>query len=173
MWCKVKKKAWDNIYGTIFKSNIKHSWPSSNCSHARPIGRTSFREVLRHPLHESSRQHRWTSQPSCTIHQHWRECWCKKKNNENIRSSHFGTYPYPKRKRIGRFEDYTTLNTSRDVILHEACNHGSVQHLPSAISHPSTDSAKKCNYHKNMGHTTEECFKVRASPFSDQGSINH
>jgi len=26
---------------------------------------------------------------------------------------------YPKRKRVGRFEDYIPLNTSRDVILHK------------------------------------------------------
>jgi len=55
---------------------------------------------------------------------------------------------YPKRKRTEIFENCT-------------CNLGLVQLSPPTTNHPSANSTKKCNYLQNMGHTTEECFKVR------------
>jgi len=41
-----------------------------------------------------------------------------------------------KRKRFGRFERYTPLHASRDVILRKACNLKLVHLSPLATSHP-------------------------------------
>ena len=65
-----------------------------------------------------------------------------------------------KRKRIGRFDSYTPLNASRDVVIQEAYNLELVRLLQPMESPPSIDPTKRCWNHQNYDRTTEECIKV-------------
>jgi len=67
---------------------------------------------------------------------------------------------FSKRKYSGRFENYTPLNTSREVVLQEVCNPEHVQ-LPSPKqSHLGVDPMLQHSYHHNIKHNTEDCSKV-------------
>ncbi|XP_017420354.1 uncharacterized protein LOC108330379 [Vigna angularis] len=60
-----------------------------------------------------------------------------------------------------RFQQYTPLNAPREKILREAL---SAELIPERQALPTTKNAnrsKHCAYHKNMGHTTEECWTLR------------
>ncbi|XP_017420424.1 uncharacterized protein LOC108330453 [Vigna angularis] len=60
-----------------------------------------------------------------------------------------------------RFHQYTPLNASREKILREAL---SADLLPEPMKRPTpsgADGSKHCAYHKNMGHTTEECVTLK------------
>ncbi|XP_014496299.1 uncharacterized protein LOC106757947 [Vigna radiata var. radiata] len=60
-----------------------------------------------------------------------------------------------------KFQQYTPLNAPRAKILQEAL---SAQALPPPRSRPTpsgADHTKHCLYHKNMGHSTEECITLR------------
>ncbi|XP_017417505.1 uncharacterized protein LOC108328191 [Vigna angularis] len=60
-----------------------------------------------------------------------------------------------------RFQQYTPLNAPREKILREAL---SADLLPEPLKRPTpsgADGSKHCAYHKNMGHTTEECVTLK------------
>ncbi|XP_052730552.1 uncharacterized protein LOC108324378 [Vigna angularis] len=70
--------------------------------------------------------------------------------------------PRPREQRKGpRFPQYTPLNASREKILREAL---SAELIPEQEANPTpknADWSKHCAYHKNMGHTTEDCWTLR------------
>ncbi|XP_017420171.1 uncharacterized protein LOC108330176 [Vigna angularis] len=60
-----------------------------------------------------------------------------------------------------RFQQYTPLNAPRAKILQEAL---SAELIPVPLKRPTppgADGNKHCMYHKNMGHTTEECVTLK------------
>ncbi|XP_017408865.1 uncharacterized protein LOC108321582 [Vigna angularis] len=64
-------------------------------------------------------------------------------------------------RRGPRFQQYTPLNAPREKILREAL---SADLLPKPVKRPTpsgADGSKHCAYHKNMGHTTEECVTLK------------
>ncbi|XP_017428604.2 uncharacterized protein LOC108336643 [Vigna angularis] len=64
-------------------------------------------------------------------------------------------------RRGPRFQQYTPLNAPREKILREAL---SAELLPEPMKRPtpsSADGSKHYVYHKNMGHTTEECVTLK------------
>ncbi|XP_017431886.1 uncharacterized protein LOC108339258 [Vigna angularis] len=64
-------------------------------------------------------------------------------------------------RRGPRFQQYTPLNAPREKILQEAL---SADLLPEPVKRPTpsgADESKHCAYHKNMGHTTEECMTLK------------
>ncbi|XP_052734126.1 uncharacterized protein LOC128196669 [Vigna angularis] len=70
--------------------------------------------------------------------------------------------PKHKEQRRGpRFQQYTPLNAPREKILREAL---SADLIPEPAGRPTpkdADGSKHCAYHKNMGHTTEECVTLK------------
>ncbi|XP_017434434.1 uncharacterized protein LOC108341251 [Vigna angularis] len=64
-------------------------------------------------------------------------------------------------RRGPHFQQYTPLNAPRENILREAL---SADLLPEPMKRPTpsgADGSKHCAYHKNMGHTTEECVTLK------------
>ncbi|XP_047181815.1 uncharacterized protein LOC124848221 [Vigna umbellata] len=64
-------------------------------------------------------------------------------------------------RRGPRFQQYNPLNTPREKILREAL---SADLLPKPMKRPTpsgADGSKHYVYHKNMGHTTEECVTLK------------
>ncbi|XP_017410260.1 uncharacterized protein LOC108322623 [Vigna angularis] len=64
-------------------------------------------------------------------------------------------------RRGPRFQQYTPLNAPREKILREAL---SADLLPEPVKRPTpsgADESKHYAYHKNMGHTTEECITLK------------
>ncbi|XP_017417568.1 uncharacterized protein LOC108328242 [Vigna angularis] len=64
-------------------------------------------------------------------------------------------------RRRPRFQQYTPLNAPRERILWEAL---SADLLPEPMKRPTpsgADESKHCAYHKNMGHTTQECVTLK------------
>ncbi|XP_020230856.1 uncharacterized protein LOC109811504 [Cajanus cajan] len=61
----------------------------------------------------------------------------------------------------GRYDFYTCLNAPRVHILEEASNTNLLTLPPPEHSPNSVDKSKHCRYHKNYGHTTEECRTLR------------
>ncbi|XP_017408417.1 uncharacterized protein LOC108321235 [Vigna angularis] len=64
-------------------------------------------------------------------------------------------------RRGPRFQQYTPLNVPREKILREAL---SAELLPEPMKRPTpkeADGSKHCAYHKNMGHTIEECVTLK------------
>jgi len=65
----------------------------------------------------------------------------------------------PKRIKPGKYDRYTLLNATREVVLREACNLELVRLPRSRPSHLVADPSFRCNYHKNIGHNTEQYTK--------------
>ncbi|XP_020209154.1 uncharacterized protein LOC109794101 [Cajanus cajan] len=61
----------------------------------------------------------------------------------------------------GRYDFYTPLNAPRVHILKEASNSNLLSLPPLGHSSNSADKSKHYRYHRNHGHTTEECRTLR------------
>ncbi|XP_020232499.1 uncharacterized protein LOC109812852 [Cajanus cajan] len=61
----------------------------------------------------------------------------------------------------GRYDFYTPLNATRVHILEEANNTNLITLPPPGYSPNSVDKSKHCRYHRNYGHTTEECRTLK------------
>ncbi|XP_020211783.1 uncharacterized protein LOC109796527 [Cajanus cajan] len=67
----------------------------------------------------------------------------------------------PRQSRGPRYEFYTPLNAPRVNILEEA-NHADLISLPPSAHNPvNADKSKHCRYHRNHGHTTNECWSLK------------
>ncbi|XP_020204068.1 uncharacterized protein LOC109789509 [Cajanus cajan] len=67
----------------------------------------------------------------------------------------------PRQSRGPRYEFYTPLNAPRVNILEEA-NHADLISLPPPAHNPvNADKSKHCRYHRNYGHSTEECWSLK------------
>jgi len=60
-----------------------------------------------------------------------------------------------------RFMRYTPLNTDRGRLLDEALSVDLILTPRRAMSPHNVDRSQKCNYHRNNGHTTEECQALK------------
>ncbi|XP_020235536.1 uncharacterized protein LOC109815278 [Cajanus cajan] len=63
--------------------------------------------------------------------------------------------------RGGRYDFYTPLNAPRVHILEEANNNNLLALPPPGNTPNNADTSKHCRYHRNHGHTTEECRTLR------------
>ncbi|XP_020240412.1 uncharacterized protein LOC109819191 [Cajanus cajan] len=63
--------------------------------------------------------------------------------------------------RAGRYDFYTPLNAPRVHILEEASNSNLLDLPPPGHTPNSADKSKHCRYHRNYGHTTDECRTLR------------
>ncbi|XP_020208941.1 uncharacterized protein LOC109793886 [Cajanus cajan] len=61
----------------------------------------------------------------------------------------------------GRYDFYTPLSAPRVHILEEASNNNLLTLPPPGHSPNNADRSKHCRYHRNHGHTTEECRTLR------------
>ncbi|XP_020202094.1 uncharacterized protein LOC109787907 [Cajanus cajan] len=61
----------------------------------------------------------------------------------------------------GRYDFYTPLSATRVHILEEASNNNLLTLPPPGHSPNNTDRTKHCRYHRNHGHTIEECRILR------------
>ncbi|XP_047172803.1 uncharacterized protein LOC124840735 [Vigna umbellata] len=64
-------------------------------------------------------------------------------------------------KKGPRFQQYTPLNTPREKILREALSADLIREPERCPTPKGADGSKHCAYHKNMGHTTEECAALK------------
>jgi len=60
-----------------------------------------------------------------------------------------------------RFSRYTPLNADRSKILQEALSAELIPPPRRALSPENADRSKRCRYHKNTGHFTEECQALK------------
>ena len=60
-----------------------------------------------------------------------------------------------------RFNNYTLLTVPRGKILDEALQTELIPTLKQTQTPPNADTAKRCQYHRNYGHTTEGCQALR------------
>ncbi|XP_017420333.1 uncharacterized protein LOC108330359 [Vigna angularis] len=59
------------------------------------------------------------------------------------------------------FQQYTPLNAPREKILREALSADLLPEPMKRLTPSGADGSKHCAYHKNMGHTTEECVTLK------------
>ncbi|XP_052723752.1 uncharacterized protein LOC128193711 [Vigna angularis] len=64
-------------------------------------------------------------------------------------------------KRGTRFQQYTPLNAPREKILREALSADLIRQPEGCQTPKGADGSKHCAYHRNMGHTTEECTALK------------
>jgi len=80
------------------------------------------------------------------------------KKEDRERQGRLRTGRNPKREnRRPRFSQYTPFNIERGKILQEALSTELIPPPRRALSPENADRSKKCRYHKNTGHSTEEC----------------
>ncbi|XP_017434653.1 uncharacterized protein LOC108341488 [Vigna angularis] len=60
-----------------------------------------------------------------------------------------------------QFQQYTPLNAPREKIFQEALSAELIMPPKKRPTLPGADDNKHCLYHKNMGHTTEECVTLK------------
>ncbi|XP_068473732.1 uncharacterized protein [Phaseolus vulgaris] len=63
--------------------------------------------------------------------------------------------------RIPRFNSYTPLTVPRGRALDEALQTDLIPTLKQYQTPPNADTAKRCQYHQNFGHTTEGCQALK------------
>ncbi|XP_017420406.2 uncharacterized protein LOC108330432 [Vigna angularis] len=72
----------------------------------------------------------------------------------------FGLRPGDQKKGP-RFQQYTPLNASREKILREALSAELITEHEGLPTSKNADRSKHCSYHKNMGHSTEDCWTLK------------
>ncbi|XP_020215666.1 uncharacterized protein LOC109799505 [Cajanus cajan] len=60
-----------------------------------------------------------------------------------------------------RYSQYTPLNTSRSTVLEQALTSEVLAVPKRASTPPRADTTKSCRYHRNRGHSTEECAALK------------
>ncbi|XP_020240503.1 uncharacterized protein LOC109819251 [Cajanus cajan] len=60
-----------------------------------------------------------------------------------------------------RYSHYTPLNTTRSVVLDQALVSEVLAVPKRASTPPRADTSKSCKYHRNRGHSTEDCAALR------------
>ncbi|XP_020206480.1 uncharacterized protein LOC109791583 [Cajanus cajan] len=60
-----------------------------------------------------------------------------------------------------KYTHYTPLNTSRSAVLQHALESEVLAIPKRASTPPRDDTSKSCRYHRNRGHSTEECATLR------------
>jgi len=85
----------------------------------------------------------------------------KKEYKDRQGKSGFGREDSRKDNRGPRFSWYTPLNADREKILQEALSAELMPPPRRALSPDNADRSKKCRYHQNTGHTTEECQTLK------------
>jgi len=60
-----------------------------------------------------------------------------------------------------RFHNYTSLVVPREKILDEALQTELIPALKQSQTPPNADTAKRCQYHRNYGHTIEGCQALK------------
>ncbi|XP_020218378.1 uncharacterized protein LOC109801659 [Cajanus cajan] len=79
----------------------------------------------------------------------------------NFRSCPKELIPREKPPRGPRYSQYTPLNTSRAAILEQALASEVLAVPKRASTPPKADTTKSCRYHRNRGHSTEECAALK------------
>ncbi|XP_020205373.1 uncharacterized protein LOC109790599 [Cajanus cajan] len=69
--------------------------------------------------------------------------------------------PRQKPVRGPRYTHYTPLNTSRSAVLDQALASEVLAVPKRASTPPRADTSKSCRYHRNRGHSTEECATLK------------
>ncbi|XP_020209069.1 uncharacterized protein LOC109794006 [Cajanus cajan] len=69
--------------------------------------------------------------------------------------------PREKPSRGPRYSHYTPLNTSRATILEQALALEVLAVPKRASTPPRADTTKSCKFHRNRGHSTEECLALK------------
>ncbi|XP_020227522.1 uncharacterized protein LOC109808793 [Cajanus cajan] len=69
--------------------------------------------------------------------------------------------PRDKPIRGPRYSHYTPLNTSRSAVLDQALASEVLAVAKRASTPPRADTSKSCKYHRNRGHSTEECAALK------------
>jgi len=82
----------------------------------------------------------------------------KAKGKERNNSSHF---PKQREARTPKFSQYTPLNEDMGRILEEALSVELIPTLKRVPTPRNTDMSKHCHYHKNYGHSINECVVLR------------
>ncbi|XP_020229256.1 uncharacterized protein LOC109810243 [Cajanus cajan] len=77
--------------------------------------------------------------------------------------------------RSGRYDFYTPLNAPRVHILEEASNNNLLALPPPSHTPNSVDKSKHCRFHRNYGHTTDECrtLRDRIKELIQAGHLSH
>ncbi|XP_020229507.1 uncharacterized protein LOC109810455 [Cajanus cajan] len=84
-----------------------------------------------------------------------------KQAENNFRSRPKELIPREKPPRRPRYSQYTPLNTSRSAILKQALASEVLAVPKRASTPPRADTTKSCRYHRNRGHSTEECAALK------------
>lgn len=65
--------------------------------------------------------------------------------------------PRPRDPKSPRYSHYAPLSASRSCILDKALQTDLIPPLQKALNPPNADMSKYCKYHRNNGHTMDEC----------------
>ncbi|XP_020235218.1 uncharacterized protein LOC109815046 [Cajanus cajan] len=79
----------------------------------------------------------------------------------NFRSRPKELIPREKPPRGPRYSQYTPLNTSRSAVLEQALASEVLAVPKRASTPPRADTTKSCRYHRNRGHSIEECAALK------------
>ncbi|XP_020230118.1 uncharacterized protein LOC109810918 [Cajanus cajan] len=85
----------------------------------------------------------------------------EKSVESSFRSRPKDLFPREKPARRLRYSHYTPLNTSRSAVLDQALASEVLAVPKRASTPPRADTTKSCKYHRNRGHSTEECAALR------------
>ncbi|XP_020235067.1 uncharacterized protein LOC109814936 [Cajanus cajan] len=79
----------------------------------------------------------------------------------NFRSRPKKLIPHERPPRGPRYSQYTPLNTCRSAVLEQTLASEVLAVLKPASTPPRADTTKSCRYHRNRGHSTEECAALK------------
>nr|KYP31609.1 hypothetical protein KK1_047978 [Cajanus cajan] len=85
----------------------------------------------------------------------------EKPTENNFRSRLKELVPRERPPRGPKYSHYTPLNTSRSAILEQALASEVLAIPKRASTPPRADTTKSCRYHRNRGHSTDECSALK------------